>query len=124
MAADVQTVIIVGAGQAGAQAAISLRQGGHQGPLILLGNEPHPPYERPPLSKEFLAGKRTAAQLALRKPEFYAAQGIELRLGASITAIEKKRPRLLATRPIQTLFSTADSVMPDSGSAMVLARTV
>jgi len=94
MAADVQTVIIVGAGQAGAQAAISLRQGGHQGPLILLGNEPHPPYERPPLSKEFLAGKRTAAQLALRKPEFYAAQGIELRLGASITAIDRTAHRL------------------------------
>lgn len=94
MAADVGTVIIVGAGQAGAQAAISLRQGGHTGPLILLGDEPHPPYERPPLSKEFLAGKRTAAQLALRKPEFYNTQGIELRLGASITAIDRAAQRL------------------------------
>jgi 3-phenylpropionate/trans-cinnamate dioxygenase ferredoxin reductase subunit len=95
MATDVGTVIIVGAGQAGAQAAISLRQGGHQGPLILLGDEPHLPYERPPLSKEFLAGKRTAPQLALRKLEFYAAQGIDLRLGARVTAVDRSAHRLL-----------------------------
>lgn len=95
MTTDVGTVIIVGAGQAGAQAAISLRHGGHQGPLILLGDEPHLPYERPPLSKEFLAGKRTAPQLALRKLEFYAAQGIDLRLGARVTAVDRSAHRLL-----------------------------
>lgn len=81
--------IIVGAGQAGAQVAISLRQGGYRDTILLLGVEAHAPYERPPLSKELLAGKRIAAQLALRKPDFYAAQGITLCTGTRIHAVNR-----------------------------------
>ena len=60
-------VVIVGAGQAGAQVAISLRQGGYGGRIVLIGDEPDPPYQRPPLSKKFLTGE-VAADRAYVKP--------------------------------------------------------
>lgn len=81
--------IIVGAGQAGAQVAISLRQGGYRAPILLLGAEAHAPYERPPLSKEVLAGRRAAAQLALRKPDFYIANGITLCTGTQVLSVDR-----------------------------------
>ncbi|OYQ34312.1 hypothetical protein CHU95_12835 [Niveispirillum lacus] len=87
--------IIVGAGQAGAQVAISLRQGGYRDPILLLGAEAYPPYERPPLSKELLAGKRQTEQLALRKPDFYTAQGITLRTGARVTGVDRAAKTVL-----------------------------
>ncbi|MDG5496177.1 FAD-dependent oxidoreductase [Niveispirillum sp. BGYR6] len=86
--------IIVGAGQAGLQVAVALRQGGYRKPVILLGDERHTPYERPPLSKEFLAGKRTAAQLTLRKPDFYSSQGIDLRTGVRVLSLDRSAGRV------------------------------
>ena len=56
-------VLVVGAGQAGAQLALSLRLGGYAGSITLIGAEPDLPYERPPLSKEYLVGERPAAEL-------------------------------------------------------------
>ncbi|MNN88384.1 Ferredoxin--NAD(P)(+) reductase fdr [compost metagenome] len=56
-------VVIIGAGQAGGEASIALRQAGHEGPITLLGSESHPPYRRPPLSKEYLAGKSSHEHL-------------------------------------------------------------
>lgn len=82
-------VLIAGAGQAGAQVAQSLRQGGFAGSIIMVGAEPFPPYERPPLSKEYLSGKREAARLFLRKPEFWADKNVELRLGRSVVAVDR-----------------------------------
>lgn len=82
-------VVIAGAGQAGAQVAQSLRQGGFAGPIIMVGVEPFPPYERPPLSKDYLSGKREAARLFLRKPEFWADKHVELRLGRSVVAVDR-----------------------------------
>ena len=81
--------MIVGAGQAGFQVAASLRADGYPAPIRLIGAEPHPPYQRPPLSKGLLLGKMERERLLFRQPGFYAAQGIELRLGTTVTAIDR-----------------------------------
>jgi len=69
-------MVIVGAGHVGGRAAQALREFAWAGPIMLVGAEPHLPYERPPLSKALLTGERTAAQCALRAPESYAADNI------------------------------------------------
>ncbi len=84
----VHDVLIVGGGQAGAQAAISLRQGGFTGSLAIVGEEADPPYERPPLSKDYLAGEKTAERLALRPREFWADRRVTLLLGQQVTAVD------------------------------------
>lgn len=73
------TTVIVGAGQAGLQTAVSLRQGGYAGRLLLLGSEAHLPYQRPPLSKQVLKGEFDADRCTLRGADFLAAQEIEFR---------------------------------------------
>ncbi|WP_333816891.1 FAD-dependent oxidoreductase, partial [Tabrizicola sp.] len=65
-------VVIVGAGQAGAALAAKLRTLGHQGEIVMLGDEPAPPYQRPPLSKAYLLGEMEEDRLWLRAPEFWA----------------------------------------------------
>ncbi len=82
-------VVIVGAGQAGVQAAESLRAGGFAGPITLLGDEPHGPYHRPPLSKAWLAGEVEAAQLVMRAPAMLAKKHITLRTGVRVQAIDR-----------------------------------
>lgn len=82
------SVIIAGAGQAGFQMAASLRQGGFPGRIVLVGDEPGLPYQRPPLSKSYLVGKADAAGLRLRPAKFYADQRIEV-LHGRITAIDR-----------------------------------
>ncbi len=82
-------VVIVGAGQAGFQVAASLRGEGHEGPITLLGAEDHPPYQRPPLSKGLLLGKMARERLLFRQPDFYTGKSIGLRLGQSVTAIDR-----------------------------------
>jgi 3-phenylpropionate/trans-cinnamate dioxygenase ferredoxin reductase subunit len=77
--------LIVGASQAGLQLAATLRQSGATGPITLVGEELHPPYQRPPLSKEFLAGRADFGSLALRTPAFYTDNGIELVSGERVT---------------------------------------
>lgn len=81
-------VVIVGAGQAGAALAAKLRALGHQGEIVMLGDEPAPPYQRPPLSKAYLLGEMEEDRLWLRAPEFWAENGVELRLGQAVTAID------------------------------------
>ncbi len=82
-------VVIVGAGQAGAALAARLRALGHQGPLTMIGEEPAPPYQRPPLSKAYLLGEMEEERLWLRAPGFWAENGIDLRLGQRVTAIDR-----------------------------------
>src|SRR3712207_6657586 len=82
-------VVIVGAGHAGGSAAAFLRQAGWRGPILLLGEEPHPPYQRPPLSKAWLKGECDAEALALRPDSFYAEQSIELRLGVRVAHMDR-----------------------------------
>ena len=79
--------VIVGAGHAGVQAAVSLRQAGYQEPIRLIGEEERAPYHRPPLSKAMLAGEKRPEQIVLRGPEFYDRNGIELILGARANAL-------------------------------------
>jgi 3-phenylpropionate/trans-cinnamate dioxygenase ferredoxin reductase subunit len=85
------TVIIVGAGQAAAQAIITLRQGGFGGEIVLIGEEPFLPYQRPPLSKKFLAGEMELERLLLRPGHFYAEHRIDVRLGTRVEAIDRER---------------------------------
>jgi len=82
-------IVIVGAGQAGVQTAEALRAGGFEGPITLLGDEPHGPYHRPPLSKAWLAGEMDAAQLVMRAPEMLARKNIELRTGVAVQRIDR-----------------------------------
>lgn len=81
-------VVIVGAGQAGAALAAKLRTLGHQDDIVMLGDEPAPPYQRPPLSKAYLLGEMEEDRLWLRAPDFWAENGVELRLGRAVTGID------------------------------------
>jgi len=81
-------VLIIGAGHAGGTAAALLRQYGHEGPIVLAGEESAAPYQRPPLSKAWLKGEADLEALLLRPESFYAEQGIELRTGVAATAID------------------------------------
>jgi 3-phenylpropionate/trans-cinnamate dioxygenase ferredoxin reductase subunit len=81
-------VVIVGAGQAGAALAAKLRALGHAGEIVMLGDEPAPPYQRPPLSKAYLLGEMEEERLWLRGPEFYADNAIDLRLGQPVTGLD------------------------------------
>ena len=82
-------VVIVGAGHAGGTAAALLRQYGHQGAITLIGTEPLPPYQRPPLSKAWLKGEADADSLALKPVEFYPEANIDFRAATTATAIDR-----------------------------------
>ncbi|MEL6451517.1 MAG: FAD/NAD(P)-binding oxidoreductase [Pseudomonadota bacterium] len=81
-------VVVIGAGQAGASCVAKLRNGGFDGRVTLIGAEPVPPYQRPPLSKAYLMGDMPLDRLFLRPEAFYAEHDIDLRLGAEVTAID------------------------------------
>lgn len=83
------SIVIVGAGHAAAQLAVSLRQEGWQGSITLIGNEPYVPYQRPPLSKAFLSGEKTFDELLIRTPEFYQKQHINLLTHRTVTQIDR-----------------------------------
>lgn len=88
------TVVIVGAGQAGLQTAVSLRQGGFEGRILLLGEEPHLPYQRPPLSKQVLKGEFDAGKCTLRQGSFLEDQDIDFRPGARVKALDARQRQL------------------------------
>ncbi len=87
-------VFIVGAGHAGAQAAISLRQRNHGGTIALLGNEPSLPYERPPLSKEYLSGDKPFERILLRPATFWGDREITLRPGLTVASVDVEAHRV------------------------------
>ncbi|MEO1595741.1 MAG: FAD-dependent oxidoreductase [Pseudomonadota bacterium] len=93
-------VLVVGAGHAAGQLAVSLRQGGHAGAVTLVGEEPMAPYQRPPLSKKYLAGELDAERLLLKPESFYAEADVNLMLG----------------RRVQTVDVAAKTVALDDGS--------
>jgi 3-phenylpropionate/trans-cinnamate dioxygenase ferredoxin reductase subunit len=82
-------IVVIGAGQAGSSLVAALRKGGFAGDITLIGAEPVPPYQRPPLSKGYLLGDMTAERLFLRPESFYTDQRITLRLGEHVTAIDR-----------------------------------
>jgi 3-phenylpropionate/trans-cinnamate dioxygenase ferredoxin reductase subunit len=91
-----QDVVVVGAGQAAAQLALSLRAGGFRDRILMIGAERFPPYQRPPLSKKFLTERRAPETLLLRPETLWRDQGVELVLGTTAHAVDLKR-RTLST---------------------------
>ena len=89
-----RSITIVGASLAGVRAAESLRRQGFDRPITLIGDEAHAPYDRPPLSKQFLAGEWDADRLALTKPEKLAEFDLDLRLGVRAAGFDLGRRRL------------------------------
>ncbi|WP_172330644.1 NAD(P)/FAD-dependent oxidoreductase [Mangrovicoccus sp. HB161399] len=81
-------VVVIGAGQAGFSLTSKLRNEGFAGRITLIGDEPEPPYQRPPLSKKYLLGEMEKERLYFRPRSFYEEQGIALKLGAPVTAID------------------------------------
>ncbi|MDK4743110.1 FAD-dependent oxidoreductase [Rhizobium sp. CNPSo 3464] len=80
--------IIVGAGHGGCQTAAALRQAGFEGSIALIGAEPEVPYDRPSLSKEYLAGKKTFERMHLRPQDFWSSRNVELLLSARVVAVD------------------------------------
>jgi 3-phenylpropionate/trans-cinnamate dioxygenase ferredoxin reductase subunit len=87
-------VVIIGAGQAGCQLAVSLRERKFDGAITLVGEEPGPPYQKPPMSKAFLQGKAEAADLILKPMRYFAEKAIGFIPASSVTAIDRGRRRV------------------------------
>lgn len=81
-------LVIVGTGHGGAQAAIALRQNGFAGSILMVSRDVEPPYERPPLSKEYLAGEKPFERILIRPETFWAGKGIDLRPGSAVTKVD------------------------------------
>src|SRR5580658_3856692 len=96
MLSQIQTesTIIVGAGQAASEAAVSLRQKGYGGRLLMLGEEAHPPYQRPPLSKTYLSGEVEQQGLYLKPATAYEKLSIEIRTGVRVTRLDARAQRI------------------------------
>ncbi len=86
-----QTCVIIGASHAGTQLALSLRQGGWNGRIVLAGEEPVKPYQRPPLSKDVLSGAKSPEQILIRPAAVLKNAGIELKLGHRVEKIDPSR---------------------------------
>lgn len=84
-----EKIVIIGGGQAGAQASFSLRQGGYEGAISIVCDEHAPPYQRPPLSKAFLKGEMPEERLYFKPAAWYEDNGVELMLGVTATKIDR-----------------------------------
>ncbi len=92
-----KSVIIVGASHAAAQTCVSLRQGGWDGKITVIGDEAVLPYHRPPLSKDFLSGRKEIDDILIRPAEAYASANIEMRLGVRIASIDREAKTVTTT---------------------------
>ena len=91
---DANRIVVIGAGQAASEFAGALRLGGFSGPVLLLGEEEHLPYQRPPLSKAFLSGEAALGALQLKSAAAYEKMGVEVRTGARVAAIDRSTRRI------------------------------
>ncbi|HEY3655645.1 MAG TPA: FAD-dependent oxidoreductase [Steroidobacteraceae bacterium] len=91
----ISTILIIGGGQAGAQAIDTLRREGFDGRLVLVSDEPQLPYQRPPLSKKFLCGEMAADRLLFRHQSFYDEHRVELKLGVRATGLDPAARRVV-----------------------------
>ena len=98
-----KSVIIIGASHAAAQTSVSLRQGGWEGKVTIIGDEETLPYHRPPLSKDFLSGQKTIDEILIRPAESYAAANIDLKLGTRVGAINREE---------KTIFTDDGETLP------------
>ncbi len=99
-------VVIVGGGHGGAQAALALRQQGFAGSVAIVGRETEPPYERPPLSKEYFAGEKAFERLYIRPPAFWADKQVDLLLGCEVEAIDAPTKQLMLTNGTSLGYGT------------------
>lgn len=90
----ISTILVIGGGQVGAQAVDTLRRDGFTGRLVLVGEEPELPYQRPPLSKKYLSGELSADRLAFRHRAFYDEHRVEMKLGIRATRIDAAARRV------------------------------
>jgi 3-phenylpropionate/trans-cinnamate dioxygenase ferredoxin reductase subunit len=86
-----EALVIAGAGLAGAKAAETLRAEGFEGPVTLIGDENERPYERPPLSKDYLMGKAERDSIYVHPADWYREHDVDLRLGAAVTSVDRER---------------------------------
>lgn len=119
MKADNFDVVIVGAGHGGAQLAISLRSQGFTGSLAMIGDEPEPPYDRPALSKDYLAGEKEFERILIRPVTFWETRKIKLILGARVTHVDPAA-RAVTTQDGRT-FGYGSLVWATGGTARRLA---
>src|ERR1043166_462986 len=122
-----ERIVIIGAGQAGAQAVATLRSEGHDGPLALVGEEPFAPYQRPPLSKAYLSGAMERERLFLKPDAFYTESHCELILGVAATAIDRaaKAVRLADGRSLaydKLLLATGSPAGPNPAPRRAASR--
>jgi len=108
-----ETVVIVGAGQAGAVAARTLRRRGHGGPIVLIGDEKHRPYQRPPLSKEYLSGEQERDECFLLDEKWCVDNNVDVRIG---TAVDRIDPGSRAVELVDGSRVQADSVLLTTGA--------
>ncbi len=113
-------VLIIGAGHAGGSAAAFLRQSGYAGEIVLIGEEATAPYQRPPLSKGYLKGEVDAGNLKLKADDFYAGQGIEMKLARKIIAINPGSKRVIFADGAEAAY---DSLIIATGSRPRLLTT-
>jgi 3-phenylpropionate/trans-cinnamate dioxygenase ferredoxin reductase subunit len=128
-----QTFVVVGAGLAAGTAVRELRESGFDGHLVLYGAEPHPPYERPPLSKGYLMGDDGFETALVQPPEWYDAHDVDLRLGSRVTAVDPVARTVTAGGATQgydkLLLATGArprhlAMADDSGAPVAYLRTV
>ena len=106
-------IIIVGGGHAAGQAAASLRQEGFAGRVTVIGEEPHIPYQRPPLSKQYLAGEQGLDRVHLRPDKFYADKGVAVQSGVRVEAIDRAARRVTTSEGQALAY---DSLLLATGS--------
>lgn len=90
-------IVIVGTGHGGAQAAIALRQHGFDGSILMIGRDIEPPYERPPLSKEYLAGEKPFERILIRPPQFWEERSVALMLDTNVSKVDPAAKELALT---------------------------
>lgn len=106
MAESETDLLIIGAGQAGTTLATTLRQSGFEGRIALVGEEAHPPYQRPPLSKAWLQGEARSEMLHLKSLSFYADNGIDLKIGNMVSRIDADARRAFLADGSSIRFGT------------------
>jgi NADPH-dependent 2,4-dienoyl-CoA reductase/sulfur reductase-like enzyme len=111
------TFVIAGASLAGAKAAETLRDEGFDGEIVLLGTELELPYERPPLSKGYLLGQDERASIYVQPEEWYAEHGVDLRLGVTVTAIDRAASAVATSGPAGTQTLPYDKLLLTTGAS-------